>query len=151
MNVNGTRIAKIIKSPNVTGSGDVVEETEQKLVLKNFDDESSITILENVGQLNLIGMDNDGENIYFISEDNSLYAKSLTSRSNPKRIASDVTQAVATSHGLYFLQKSQQPVVGQSGEEQEEQTDLMFLQYGQKKASCLLEDVNSISTIYLAE
>ena len=135
----------------VTGSGDVVEETEQKLVLKNFDDESSITILENVGQLNLIGMDNDGENIYFISEDNSLYAKSLTSRSNPKRIASDVTQAVATSHGLYFLQKSQQPVVGQSGEEQEEQTDLMFLQYGQKKASCLLEDVNSISTIYLAE
>ena len=96
-------------------------------------------------------MDNDGENIYFISEDNSLYAKSLTSRSNPKRIASDVTQAVATSHGLYFLQKSQQPVVGQSGEEQEEQTDLMFLQYGQKKASCLLEDVNSISTIYLAE
>lgn len=136
----------------VTGSGDVVEETEQKLVLKNFDDESSITILENVGQLNLIGMDNDGENIYFISEDNSLYAKSLTSRSNPKRIASDVTQVVATSHGLYFLQKSQQqPVVGQSGEEQEEQTDLMFLQYGQKKASCLLEDVNSISTIYLAE
>ena len=136
----------------VTGSGDVVEETEQKLVLKNFDDESSITILENVGQLNLIGMDNDGENIYFISEDNSLYAKSLTSRSNPKRIASDVTQAVATSHGLYFLKKSQQQsVVGQSGEEQEEQTDLMFLQYGQKKASCLLEDVNSISTIYLAE
>mgnify|MGYP000531775191 FL=1 len=42
-------------------------------------------------------------------------------------------------------------MVGQSGEEQEEQTDLMFLQYGQKKASCLLEDVNSISTIYLAE
>ena len=121
-------------------------------MLKNFDDESSITILENVGQLNLIGMDNDGENIYFISEDNSLYAKSLTSRSNPKRIASDVTQAVATSHGLYFLKKSQQQsVVGQSGEEQEEQTDLMFLQYGQKKASCLLEDVNSISTIYLAE
>ena len=96
-------------------------------------------------------MDIDGENIYFISEDNSLYAKSLTSRSNPKRIASDVTQAVATSHGLYFLQKSQQPVVGQSGEEQEEQTDLMIQQYGQKKASCLLEDVNSISTIYLAE
>lgn len=136
----------------MTGSGDVVEETEQKLVLKNFDDESSITILENVGQLNLIGMDNDGENIYFISEDNSLYAKSVTSRSNPKLISSDVTEAVATSQGLYFLQKSQQqPVVGESGEEQEEQTDLMFLQYGQKKASCLLEDVNAISTIYLAE
>lgn len=79
----------------ITGSGNVLEETSPRLVLKNFEDDSSFIILDNVGTITLVGMDNDGENVYFISEDNSLYSKAVESRSNPKRIASKVTAAVS--------------------------------------------------------
>ncbi len=91
----------------ITGSGNVLEESDSRLVLKNFEDDSSFIILDNVGTITLVGMDNDGENVYFISEDNSLYSKAVESRSNPKRIASKVTAAVSTSDGLYFLQESE--------------------------------------------
>ncbi len=73
------------------GSGDILEETNQTLVLKKFSDESSVTVLENVGTLTLAGLDNAGTHIYFTSEDGSLYSKSLENRSNPKRIDSDVS------------------------------------------------------------
>ena len=59
----------------ITGSGNVLEESDSRLVLKNFEDDSSFIILDNVGTITLVGMDNDGENVYFISEDNSLYSK----------------------------------------------------------------------------
>ena len=85
----------------------VMEESDSRLVLKNFEDDSTFVILDNVGTITLVGMDNDGENVYFISEDNSLYSKAVESRSNPKRIASKVTAAVSTSDGLYFLQESE--------------------------------------------
>lgn len=126
----------------ITGSGNVLEESDSRLVLKNFEDDSSFIILDNVGTITLVGMDNDGENVYFISEDNSLYSKAVESRSNPKRIASKVTAAVSTSDGLYFLQESEnqpEPVIGESGEveEAETATDLMYLPHGEKPAgSC---------------
>ena len=106
----------------ITGSGNVLEESDSRLVLKNFEDDSTFVILDNVGTITLVGMDNDGENVYFISEDNSLYSKAVESRSNPKRIASKVTAAVSTSDGLYFLQESEnqpEPVIGESGEVEE--------------------------------
>lgn len=136
----------------VTGSGDVVEETEQKLVLKNFDDESSITILENVGQLNLIGMDNDGENIYFISEDNSLYGKIADQPLQSKAHCIGCDTGGCNQPWAVFPAKIAAAAGGRSirrGAGGADRPDVP--QYGQKKASCLLEDVNSISTIYLAE
>ena len=51
----------------ITGSGNVLEESDSRLVLKNFEDDSSFIILDNVGTITLVGMDNDGENVYFIS------------------------------------------------------------------------------------
>lgn len=136
----------------ITGNGNILEESNSRMVLKNFDDDSSIIILDNVGSITLVGMDNDGETVYFISEDNSLYAKSTENRSNPKRIASKVTRAVATCDGLYYLQESEnqpEPVIGESGEEEETKvvTDLMYLPYGQSTPQKLLENVTDISSI----
>lgn len=140
----------------ITGSGNVLEESDSRLVLKNFEDDSSFIILDNVGTITLVGMDNDGENVYFISEDNSLYSKAVESRSNPKRIASKVTAAVSTSDGLYFLQESEnqpEPVIGESGEVEEAETvtDLMYLPYGQSQPQKLLENVTSISSYYFPQ
>lgn len=140
----------------ITGSGNVLEESDSRLVLKNFEDDSTFVILDNVGTITLVGMDNDGENVYFISEDNSLYSKAVESRSNPKRIASKVTAAVSTSDGLYFLQESEnqpEPVIGESGEVEETEpvTDLMYLPYGQSQPQKLLENVTSISSYYFPQ
>lgn len=140
----------------ITGSGNVLEESDSRLVLKNFEDDSSFIILDNVGTITLVGMDNDSENVYFISEDNSLYSKAAESRSNPKHIASKVKEAVATSDGLYFLQESEnqpEPVIGESGEVEETEpvTDLMYLPYGQSQPQKLLENVTSISSYYFPQ
>lgn len=134
----------------ITGSGNVLEESDSRLVLKNFEDDSSFIILDNVGT------DNDGENVYFISEDNSLYSKAVESRSNPKRIASKVTAAVSTSDGLYFLQESEnqpEPVIGESGEVEEAETvtDLMYLPHGESQPQLLLENVTGISYYYFPQ
>ena len=139
------------------GSGDIVEETQETLVLKKFDDENSVTLLENVGQLTLAGINNDGTLIYFISEDGSLYSKSLENRSNPKLISSDVVDAQATSDGLYYLVQTEvtpgEPTIGASGEEaeatSETQYNLMLLEYGKNSGKLVKEDVNSISAVYL--
>lgn len=140
----------------ITGSGNVLEESDSRLVLKNFEDDSTFIILDNVGTITLVGMDNDGENVYFISEDNSLYSKATESRSNPKRIASKVTAAVSTSDGLYFLQKSEnqpEPVIGESGEVEEAETvtDLMYLPHGESQPQLLLENVTGISYYYFPQ
>lgn len=140
----------------ITGSGNVLEESDSRLVLKNFEDDSSFVILDNVGTITLVGMDNDGENVYFISEDNSLYSKAVESRSNPKRIASKVTAAVSTSDGLYFLQESEnqpEPVIGESGEVEEAETvtDLMYLPHGESQPQLLLENVTGISYYYFPQ
>lgn len=140
----------------ITGSGNVLEESDSRLVLKNFEDDSSFIILDNVGTITLVGMDNDGENVYFISEDNSLYSKAVESRSNPKRIASKVTAAVSTSDGLYFLQESEnqpEPVIGESGEVEETETvtDLMYLPHGESQPQLLLENVTGISYYYFPQ
>lgn len=140
----------------ITGSGNVLEESDSRLVLKNFEDDSTFVILDNVGTITLVGMDNDGENVYFISEDNSLYSKEVESRSNPKRIASKVTAAVSTSDGLYFLQESEnqpEPVIGESGEVEETETvtDLMYLPHGESQPQLLLENVTSISSYYFPQ
>ncbi len=140
----------------ITGSGNVLEESDSRLVLKNFEDDSTFIILDNVGTITLVGMDNDGENVYFISEDNSLYSKAVESRSNPKRIASKVTAAVSTSDGLYFLQESENqpgPVIGESGEVEEAETvtDLMYLPHGESQPQLLLENVTGISYYYFPQ
>lgn len=140
----------------ITGSGNVLEESDSRLVLKNFEDDSTFIILDNVGTITLVGMDNDGENVYFISEDNSFYSKAVESRSNPKRIASKVTAAVSTSDGLYFLQESEnqpEPVIGESGEveEAETATDLMYLPHGESQPQLLLENVTGISYYYFPQ
>lgn len=140
----------------ITGSGNVLEESDSRLVLKNFEDDSSFIILDNVGTITLVGMDNDGENVYFISEDNSLYSKAVESRSNPKRIASKVTAAVSTSDGLYFLQESEnqpEPVIGESGEVEKAETvtDLMYLPHGESQPQLLLENVTGISYYYFPQ
>ena len=140
----------------ITGSGNVLEESDSRLVLKNFEDDSTFVILDNVGTITLVGMDNDGENVYFISEDNSLYSKAVESRSNPKRIASKVTAAVSTSDGLYFLQESEnqpEPVIGESGEVEtaETVTDLMYLPHGESQPQLLLENVTGISYYYFPQ
>ena len=133
-----------------------MEESDSRLVLKNFEDDSTFIILDNVGTITLVGMDNDGENVYFISEDNSLYSKAVESRSNPKRIASKVTAAVSTSDGLYFLQESEnqpEPVIGESGEVEEAETvtDLMYLPHGESQPQLLLENVTGISYYYFPQ
>lgn len=140
----------------ITGSGNVLEESDSRLVLKNFEDDSTFIILDNVGTITLVGMDNDGENVYFISEDNSLYSKAVESRSNPKRIASKVTAAVSTSDGLYFLQESEnqpEPVIGESGEVEKAETvtDLMYLPHGESQPQLLLENVTGISYYYFPQ
>ena len=140
----------------ITGSGNVLEESDSRLVLKNFEDDSSFIILDNVGTITLVGMDNDGENVYFISEDNSLYSKAVESRSNPKRIASKVTAAVSTSDGLYFLQEAEnqpEPVIGESGEVEKAETvtDLMYLPHGESQPQLLLENVTGISYYYFPQ
>ena len=140
----------------ITGSGNVLEESDSRLVLKNFEDDSTFIILDNVGTITLVGMDNDSENVYFISEDNSLYSKAVESRSNPKRIASKVTAAVSTSDGLYFLQESEnqpEPVIGESGEVEEAETvtDLMYLPHGESQPQLLLENVTGISYYYFPQ
>lgn len=140
----------------ITGSGNVLEESDSRLVLKNFEDDSTFIILDNVGTITLVGMDNDSENVYFISEDNSLYSKATESRSNPKRIASKVTAAVSTSDGLYFLQESEnqpEPVIGESGEVEEAETvtDLMYLPHGESQPQLLLENVTGISYYYFPQ
>lgn len=140
----------------ITGSGNVLEESDSRLVLKNFEDDSTFIILDNVGTITLVGMDNDSENVYFISEDNSLYSKATESRSNPKHIASKVKEAVATSDGLYFLQESEnqpEPVIGESGEVEEAETvtDLMYLPHGESQPQLLLENVTGISYYYFPQ
>ena len=140
----------------ITGSGNVLEESDSRLVLKNFEDDSTFVILDNVGTITLVGMDNDGENVYFISEDNSLYSKAVESRSNPKRIASKVTAAVSTSDGLYFLQESEnqpEPVIDESGEVEKAETvtDLMYLPHGESQPQLLLENVTGISYYYFPQ
>lgn len=140
----------------ITGSGNVLEESDSRLVLKNFEDDSTFIILDNVGAITLVGMDNDGENVYFISEDNSLYSKAVESRSNPKHIASKVKEAVATSDGLYFLQESEnqpEPVIGESGEVEKAETvtDLMYLPHGESQPQLLLENVTGISYYYFPQ
>lgn len=140
----------------ITGSGNVLEESDSRLVLKNFEDDSTFIILDNVGTITLVGMDNDGENVYFISEDNSLYSKAVESRSNPKHIASKVKEAVATSDGLYFLQESEnqpEPVIGESGEVEKAETvtDLMYLPHGESQPQLLLENVTGISYYYFPQ
>ena len=140
----------------ITGSGNVLEESDSRLVLKNFEDDSTFVILDNVGTITLVGMDNDGENVYFISEDNSLYSKATESRSNPKHIASKVKEAVATSDGLYFLQESEnqpEPVIGESGEVEKAETvtDLMYLPHGESQPQLLLENVTGISYYYFPQ
>ena len=140
----------------ITGSGNVLEESDSRLVLKNFEDDSTFIILDNVGTITLVGMDNDSENVYFISEDNSLYSKAVESRSNPKRIASKVTAAVSTSDGLYFLQESEnqpEPVIGESGEVEKAETvtDLMYLPHGESQPQLLLENVTGISYYYFPQ
>ena len=140
----------------ITGSGNVLEESDSRLVLKNFEDDSTFIILDNVGAITLVGMDNDGENVYFISEDNSLYSKAVESRSNPKRIASKVTAAVSTSDGPYLLQESEnqpEPVIGESGEVEEAETvtDLMYLPHGESQPQLLLENVTGISYYYFPQ
>lgn len=86
------------------GSGDIIEEISDTIVLKKFDKSEPITILENVGAISVIGIDNDGENIYFISQDKSLYSKSIATKNNPKRLASNIYSAVITTDGLYYIQ-----------------------------------------------
>lgn len=142
-----------------SGSGDIIEETQESLVLKNFSDYSSITLLQNVGTLTLAGLNNDGTEIYFISEDGSLYAQTVTGRGNPKRIDSNVVQAQATSEGLYYVvgvEKPVEPVVGESGEEvqpqePEYQYNLMFREYGKRKSVEVAQNVNTIAVLHVAQ
>lgn len=138
-----------------SGSGDIIEESQQVLILKKFQEENSVTLLEHVGELNLAGLDNDGRTIYFISEDGSLYEKSVENRSNPKLMDSGVLQAQATSDGLYYLLECKpQITVGASGEEEGEQKvsyNLMLRPYGSSQSQLIAQDVNTISAIYIEQ
>ena len=138
-----------------SGSGDIIEESQQVLILKKFKEENSVTLLEHVGELNLAGLDNDGRTIYFISEDGSLYEKSVENRSNPKLMDSGVLQAQATSDGLYYLLECKpQITVGASGEEESEQEvsyNLMLRPYGSSQSPLIAQDVNTISAIYIGQ
>ena len=138
-----------------SGSGDIIEESQQALILKKFQEENSVTLLEHVGELNLAGLDNDGRTIYFISEDGSLYEKSVENRSNPKLMDSGVLQAQATSDGLYYLLECKpQITVGASGEEESEQEvsyNLMLRPYGSSQSQLIAQDVNTISAIYIGQ
>lgn len=138
-----------------SGSGDIIEESQQVLILKKFKEENSVTLLEHVGELNLAGLDNDGRTIYFISEDGSLYEKSVENRSNPKLMDSGVLQAQATSDGLYYLLECKpQITVGASGEEESEQEvsyNLMLRPYGSSQSQLIAQDVNTISAIYIGQ
>lgn len=138
-----------------SGSGDIIEESQQVLILKKFQEENSVTLLEHVGELNLAGLDNDGRTIYFISEDGSLYEKSVENRSNPKLMDSGVLQAQATSDGLYYLLECKpQITVGASGEEESEQEvsyNLMLRPYGSSQSQLIAQDVNTISAIYIGQ
>lgn len=138
-----------------SGSGDIIEESQQALILKKFQEENSVTLLEHVGELNLAGLDNDGRTIYFISEDGSLYEKSVENRSNPKLMDSGVLQAQATSDGLYYLLECKpQITVGASGEEESEQEvsyNLMLHPYGSSQSQLIAQDVNTISAIYIGQ
>lgn len=138
-----------------SGSGDIIEESQQVLILKKFKEENSVTLLEHVGELNLAGLDNDGRTIYFISEDGSLYEKSVENRSNPKLMDSGVLQAQATSDGLYYLLECKpQITVGASGEEEGEQEvsyNLMLRPYGNSQPQLIAQDVNTISAIYIEQ
>lgn len=138
-----------------SGSGDIIEESQQVLILKKFQEENSVTLLEHVGELNLAGLDNDGRTIYFISEDGSLYEKSVENRSNPKLMDSGVLQAQATSDGLYYLLECKpQITVGASGEEENEQKvsyNLMLRPYGSSQSQLIAQDVNTISAIYIGQ
>ncbi len=138
-----------------SGSGDIIEESQQVLILKKFQEENSVTLLEHVGELNLAGLDNDGRTIYFISEDGSLYEKSVENRSNPKLMDSGVLQAQATSDGLYYLLECKpQITVGASGEEESEQEvsyNLMLRPYGSSQPQLIAQDVNTISAIYIGQ
>lgn len=138
-----------------SGSGDIIEESQQVLILKKFQEENSVTLLEHVGELNLAGLDNDGRTIYFISEDGSLYEKSVENRSNPKLMDSGVLQAQATSDGLYYLLECKpQITVGASGEEESEQEvsyNLMLCPYGSSQSQLIAQDVNTISAIYIGQ
>ena len=125
------------------------------LILKKFKEENSVTLLEHVGELNLAGLDNDGRTIYFISEDGSLYEKSVENRSNPKLMDSGVLQAQATSDGLYYLLECKpQITVGASGEEESEQEvsyNLMLRPYGSSQSQLIAQDINTISAIYIGQ
>lgn len=138
-----------------SGSGDIIEKSQQVLILKKFKEENSVTLLEHVGELNLAGLDNDGRTIYFISEDGSLYEKSVENRSNPKLMDSGVLQAQATSDGLYYLLECKpQITVGASGEEESEQEvsyNLMLRPYGSSQSQLIAQDVNTISAIYIGQ
>lgn len=138
-----------------SGSSDIIEESQQVLILKKFKEENSVTLLEHVGELNLAGLDNDGRTIYFISEDGSLYEKSVENRSNPKLMDSGVLQAQATSDGLYYLLECKpQITVGASGEEESEQEvsyNLMLRPYGSSQSQLIAQDVNTISAIYIGQ
>lgn len=121
----------------ITGSGDIIEETGDQVILRQFEKEQTTPILENMGTLAVIGLDNDGKNIFFLTQDNSLYSKSVESRSNPKRIASNVRNAVATTDGLYILRDYED---GKGG-------TLDLLRYGEKSPVQVAEGVKTITAV----
>ena len=129
-----------------TGSGNIMEETSDSVVLKTFDGAQPTSVLEDIGTITLVGLDNDGKNLYFLTEDQSLYSKAIEKRSNPKRIASQVMDAVTTPDGIYYLQ--QETTVGESGEDTLSTTGTLYYRaWDSGKAIAVKEGVSSLSAI----
>lgn len=129
-----------------TGSGNIMEETSESVVLKTFDGTEPTSVLDDIGTITLVGLDNDGKNLYFLTEDQSLYSKAIEKRSNPKRIASQVMDAVTTPDGIYYLQ--QETTVGESGEETLSSTGTLYYRaWDSGKAVAVKENVASLTAI----
>lgn len=87
------------------GSGNLIEQTENTLVKKSFENSDVLSIYDSPSAFIIVGLNPTGDSIYFISGDSTLYEKSLKDTSNPKPVASQVHSAVAVADGLYVLRE----------------------------------------------
>ena len=120
-------------------SGNLIEQTENTLTKKNFDSSSITSVYDSPNAFTIIGLNQTGDSVFFLTADNSLYEKSLNNTSNPKPVASQVHSAVAVTDGLYILRE-----YGASGGR------LEYRPWGEKEFILIEEGVTSLTDVVLS-
>lgn len=112
----------------------ILEQSGNTLNLKPFDGTSS-TVFDSTQPLYMVGLSNDGETVYFISDD-KLLAKKLQIDEEPVVLHENVYDASAVDQGLYLLTDY---VDGKGS--------LYFMDYNGKTSKVVAESVSGIAEV----